>query len=274
MTAVEGIFDEVAYVYDGSLEGLLSCIFAAYANHEQPSEVALQTAHQQRLSQRVHRVDTNLRHAMRVRRGIAKKGGYSAYNAIRKASCSSRTDAGTAAYAFARYVMDEHVGKRRPFSNIAHEKVAPLHAICRSVDQESEHMRQFIRFEHLRGGDADFWFAKYNPRDSVVPLVMPHFVERFNVQPFVIYDEAHGISGVYDGNGWRLVDLSGAGFDALRLPGKAAEEATMQDAWRRFYRSVAVDARYNPELRRNFMPKRLWRNLTEMQPDSGALVVA
>lgn len=274
MTTEAEIFDEIAYVYDGSLEGLLSCVFAAYANHENPSEVAPRAMHQPRLSQRVRHVQTSLDHAIRVRRGLSCKGGWSAYNAMRKASCSSQADAGTAAYHFARYVMDEHVGKGRPFSNIAHKKVAPLYAICRSVDQETEHMRQFVRFEHLRGDGADFWFAKCNPRDSVVPLVMPHFVERFNVQPFVIYDEAHAICGVYDGSGWHLVNLSGADVDALRLPGRAAEETTMQDAWRHFYRSVAVDARYNPELRRNFMPKRLWRNLTELQPDSGTLTRA
>ena len=38
----------------------------------------------------------------------------------------------------------------------------------------------------------------------------------------------------------------------------------MQAAWKRFYDVVAVEARYNPELRRQFMPKRLWKNIVEM----------
>ena len=42
----------------------------------------------------------------------------------------------------------------------------------------------------------------------------------------------------------------------------------MQRAWKRFYRAVAVESRYNPELRRQFMPKRLWKNITEMQEDA------
>lgn len=265
------IFDEVAYVYDGSLEGLLSAIFAAYANHERPSEVACASKHQPRLGQRSFPVETNVEHAMRVRKGLVSKGGWSAFDAVRKAACSSNATAGTAAYSFVRYVMDEHSGRQRPFSNIAHPRVAPLYAICRSVSQECEHMRQFIRFEHLREGGADFWFAKCNPRDSVVPLVMGHFVERFNVQPFMIYDENHEIAGVYDGDGWHLVNMAGAGLQGMTLPDKATEESSMQDAWRRFYRCVAVDARYNPELRRSFMPKRLWKNLTEMQEPAPTL---
>ena len=210
---------------------------------------------------------------MRVRKGVIAKGGYSSYNAIKKAACSSDPTAGTAAYLFTRYVMDEHSGKRRPLSNLANPRVAPINAICRSVGNECEHMRQFIRFEHLKGDGADFWFAKCNPRDSVVPLVMPHFVERFNIQAFMIYDEVHKVAGVYDGHGWHLIDATGLKESDLKLPQKSAEEDVMQDAWRSFYKCVAIDARYNPELRRSFMPKRLWKNLTEMQEGSKSLAM-
>ena len=41
----------------------------------------------------------------------------------------------------------------------------------------------------------------------------------------------------------------------------------MQQAWKRFYDTVAVEARYTPELRRPLMPKRFWKNITEMQED-------
>ena len=39
----------------------------------------------------------------------------------------------------------------------------------------------------------------------------------------------------------------------------------MSEAWRTFYKSVSIDARYHPELRRQFVPKRFWKNLTELQ---------
>lgn len=35
----EAIYDEVAYAYDGTLEGLLSAIFAAYERRENPTDV-------------------------------------------------------------------------------------------------------------------------------------------------------------------------------------------------------------------------------------------
>ena len=44
----------------------------------------------------------------------------------------------------------------------------------------------------------------------------------------------------------------------------AVDDAFYEQAWKTFYDSVAIDARYNPELRRSFMPKRLWKNIVEL----------
>ncbi|WP_165170727.1 TIGR03915 family putative DNA repair protein [Adlercreutzia sp. ZJ242] len=298
MPAQPEVYDEVAYVYDGTLEGLLSAIFAAYANHEDPSDVVREGVMQPRLAQRLARIETDVAHADRVRRGLCRACGHQAFSAVRKAALSAREDAGTAAYRFVRYAMDSQkkrdctrCRKRatcsgaqgrgpcpkqrgRALSDVTHPAVEPLFRIARAVDQECEHMRQFIRFEHLRSDEADVWFARCNPRDSVVPLVMGHFVERFSIQPFIIYDENHHLAGVFDGSTWYLVRTNDPATSLLELPGHAADEAAMQQAWKRFYRTVAVESRYNPELRRHFMPKRFWRNLTEMQEDPQALAVS
>ena len=205
MTVNSEIYDEIAYCYDGTLEGLLCSIFTAYEMHENPTDVICEDVLQPRLSQRIAVIDTNLEKALRVKNGLKRKAGWSSYNAVLKAACSARPDAGTIAYKFVRYAMDEHKGKRRPYSNISHPAVSPLFELNRSISQECEHMRQFIRFEHLKGDDGNIWYAKCNPRDSVIPLVMNHFVERFSVQPFIIHDENHDIAGVFDGTTWYLV---------------------------------------------------------------------
>lgn len=88
---------------------------------------------------------------------------------------------------------------------------------------------------------------------------MDWFSARFNDVPFMIYDKAHRIAGIYDGSGWQLVQT-----DLVNLPEKAGDEEMMQQAWKRFYDAVSIDARYHPELRRHFMPKRFWENLPEM----------
>ena len=285
--AAAELCEGVAYVYDDTVEGLLSAIFAAYANHEDPSDVAPERCLQPRLGQRIAFVETDPAHARRVARTLKERCGWKAFHAVRCAALSELPDAGTAAYRFVRYALDEQkqrdcgrCRKRRScrgasgqgpcprlagraLSDITHPCVEPMHRITRSISQECEHMRQFIRFEHLQGEGVDVWFARCNPKSSVIPLVMGHFVERFNVQPFIIYDENHGLAGVYEGSRWYFVRAE----DAPELPSQAGEERLMQAAWRRFYRAVAVESRYNPELRQRFMPQRFWKNLTEMQDE-------
>ncbi len=368
--AADGPFLEVAYCYDGTLEGLLSAIFAAYERHEDPTDVTPRDRLQPRLGQRVADIPTNMDHALRVRRGLCHTCGAAAFEAVRNASLSDDPDAGTAAYRFVRYALPprgrrasgtggRHAagdnGKRHgdstceagakratactqarhptrggvaratcnPLSDLTHPAVEPLVRISRAVANERHRMMQFLRFEHLEGGA---WFARCRPNANVIPLLMGWFSARFNTQPFIIYDEAHHVAGVYEGlhdtantqieasvmvgkrqetvkrrikadrmaaenvdstckefnrrhtranqakanstdtlcegTNWYLIKT-----DRLNLPDQAADEKSMQQAWKRFYRSVSVESRYHPELRRQFMPKRLWENITEMQED-------
>lgn len=263
------VYDEVAYVYDGTPEGLLSAIFAAYARREDPTDVVAEGAVQPRLGQRIARIPTDGARADRVRAGIVRECGQRTFRQVLKASLSSDAGAGTAVYRFVRHAMG--CGGARVVDDIAHPAVAGLFALVRGVEGECEKMRQFARFEHRGGPGAGVWVATVNPRDAVVPLVLDHFVERFNVQPFILFDEVHAMAGVWDGAERYLV-ATGRDDLAAALPGLRAEEGAMQDAWRRFYRAVSIGDRYHPELRRAFMPMRFWSHLTEMRPDVPAMM--
>ena len=250
----------VAYLHDGSLEGLLCCIFEAYVRREVPEDIVADRFYQPRLEQSSIFVQTDFDRALRVRRGIEREAGSRAFGAVMRAAAHDDPHAGAVVYRFVRYVMDGRSGRdrrRNVLNDLANPVVADLVALERRVVNEEEKMRQFVRFSHLENG---VWFARCNPNANVVPLVMRHFVERFNVQPFVIYDENHRIAGVYDGNDWNLVS-----DEVVNMPSRTREDAYIEKLWQRFYDTLSIEARYNPELRRHFMPVRLWKTLPEMQ---------
>lgn len=268
---------ELAYVYDGSLEGLLSAIFTAYACKEDPSDVVIAKNLQPRLGQEMRDIESDMDVALRVQKGICRTCGPVVFDAVKSASLSDDPAAGSIVYRFVRYAMAKHKPhdctgcprkmrcgglctrsqKNSALNDIVHPSVAPFHELNRAVYNERHRMLQFLRFEHMEG---DVWFARCNPAASVVPLIMDWFAGRFNTQAFMIYDENHRIAGVYEGKEWYLVKT-----DSLMLPEHSAEEEVMQTAWKRFYNTIAVESRYNPELRRQFMPKRFWKNITEMK---------
>lgn len=101
------IYDEVAYAYDGSLEGLLSAVFAAYERHERPTDVAPEERLQPRLGQRVALIPTDQDWALRVMSTLRRQCGRAAALAVTRAACSDEPDAGTAVYRFVRYAIDE-----------------------------------------------------------------------------------------------------------------------------------------------------------------------
>lgn len=305
--------ENVAYVYDGTTEGLFTAIFKAYENHEDPQDVVREGTLQPRLGQSVKHIDAEAALAARVGAGIERVCGAQGLNACIRASLSDDPDAGSVVYRFVRYAMSrekarkgtqracekeaksaarkkthhgsalpDHCASNQPLAShdaprlrrfgndtgqnpakyrgilgeIANPEVAPLLALEKSVMNERHLMQQFMRFEQLEGG---VWFARCSPEAAVVPLLMDWFSGRFNTQRFAIYDEAHHMAGIYEGGGWHIVRT-----DQVTLPEKTESEAAMQRAWKRFYDTVSIDARYHPELRVHFMPKRFWKNLPEM----------
>lgn len=250
----------VAYLHDGSLEGLLCCVFEAYVRREEPEDIVPERDYQPRFEQSSFFIQTDYDRALRVRRGIEREAGSRAFGAVVRAAANDDAQAGMVVFRFIRYVMDKRSGRdrrRNVLNDLANPVVADLMALKKHVSKEQERLMQFARFTHLENG---VWFARCCPNANVVPLVMRHFVARFNVQPFIIYDENHRIAGVYDGNGWSLVS-----DEVVDLPPRTAEDAYVEALWQRFYDSLAIDARYNPELQRHFIPARLAHTLPEMQ---------
>ena len=258
----------VAYLYDGTLEGLLSCVFEAYVRRERPEDLLEDGCYQPRLGQSTVFVDTSMERAERVRKGIVREAGRRAFGAVAHAFAVDDPGKGAVIYEFIRAAMDRGSGRNRRYcimDDLADPSVAPLVALSRYAANEAERLRQFARFSHLSNG---VWFARCNPSASVVPFVMPNFAARFNIQPFIVYDEVHRLAGVYDGNSWYLVH-----DEISQVPGDAEGDRYAQALWQRFYDAVTIEARYNPELRRNFMPVRLWKHLPEMRPRESAMTL-
>lgn len=153
--------------------------------------------------------------------------------------------------------------KERLWNHRAHAAVAPLFDLAAAVSQECEHARQFVRFHKMASG---IYWARFEPKANVVPLVMRHFAERLNTQPFVIHDPCHHVAGMWDGRSIQLVNTVNSTWEQEAARQDLGDHDAFEALWKRFYDSIAIEARTNHELRRHFMPVRFWKNLPEMNP--------
>jgi len=245
----------LTYTYDGTLEGLLCCVFAIYERHEVPDEVVEESQLQFSFDQQLHTIETRLEQADRVWCGIGRRMGSGAQLKIRGVFLTSDPQKATK---ICRWILKGFKVGKRIYSDITSEVGEPVEALYRRIGREQNQMIQFARFEQKENG---VWFAKIKPIDSVVPLIMDHFAARFNIQPFIIYDERHHLAGIYDRQQWYLAQTG-----ELNLLEDSAEETRYQELWRTFYDAIAIKERLNPKLRQNLLPKRFWGNMVELRP--------
>lgn len=268
--------EPLAYLYDGTFEGMLTCVYLSVKARELPCDLQTPANLQLRLGQKERTVETDLNAALQVKRSILRSHGSEVFTHLQEAAASDSEDAGMTVFLFTKRLLGQcracssclqkatcnnacQLGhNRKILDELADPLVRRVESLRRHALNEKERMIQFIRFQHL---EDDVWFARCNPNANVVPLLMNWFRARFNTQRFVIYDETHKISGIYDGQRCHLVTGD------ITPPAAQSQDHQVSQAWKRYFDSLCIPERINPELQRQLMPKRLWKNITEMQTE-------
>ncbi|MDR3315780.1 MAG: TIGR03915 family putative DNA repair protein [Coriobacteriales bacterium] len=244
-----------SYLYDGTLEGMLSAVFVAFQRKEYPENIIVEQDLQESLFCGYIPTLTNLEHAERVQSGILNTLGVRAYDDVKHAFLSDEPSKGGVILRYLQYTMKRG---SRACTHLAAPAVHDFEELCSRVSKEAHYMLQFVRFAQLSNG---VFFSQIAPKANVVPLIMDHFAARFNIQPFMIYDAVHGLTGVFDTERWWLVDAR-----ELQLPAHSLQEDEFQALWQTFFDTIAIEERKNPTCQRNFMPKRFWNNMCEQVP--------
>jgi probable DNA metabolism protein len=125
------------------------------------------------------------------------------------------------------------------------ETTAKLNELEHIVSREAHKYKGFIRFEMSEVG----FFARIAPKHDILPLIAPHFWERFGDER-VIFDEHRHIAAVIDKSGYRLMSASVERFE------KHESERKFEGLWKRFFESVAIKERTNKKLQQSFVPLR------------------
>ena len=140
-------------------------------------------------------------------------------------------------------------------------------------------MKQFIRFQKAKDGT---YLAVISPDHNVLPLIISHFQDRFNDQPWLIYD-AHRHYGYYYSltpspslkggeSEYRVIrvtfeDEASVPFDLnngkMNADILSDNEQLFQDLWRTYFKAICIKERMNPKKQLSDMPRRYWKYMTE-----------
>lgn len=242
---------EMVYYYDGSFDGLLSCIFDSYAYKELPvaiyrEEDGIPTLFAART------VPTNLQHARRVLRKVSACSP-AALELLHKGFLTCLPEKEVCLYRVVAKLLREGPGFLR---NLSDETLHPLAAAVRHLEGEAHLLKGFVRFSDFGGVLG----GEIEPKNRVLPLLRAHFCARYQGESFFLYDRTHREALFYAGGKAVIRSL-----EDFRMAPPNEAEARYRTLWKRFYDTIAIRERENPRCRMTNMPKRYWGAMTEFQ---------
>ena len=254
------------YVFDGTIDGLLSAVFDSFLLKEEPEQLLKGGDALPLFCERIHHVNTDSEKAGRVWSGLEKKLPKEALRMITTSLLSEQPELWQPLFMLMCKVFRQGRDVVRYFAD---PDVLTVTQTARRVAQEAHRMMQFVRFQKAKDGT---YLAVISPDQNVLPLIIHHFHDRFNDQPWLIYDRHRHYGYHYDGQSppIRISFEDEASVPFSLSDGKLSDDVLssddhlLQDLWRTYFKAICIRERLNPRKQLKDMPRRYWKYLTEM----------
>lgn len=248
--------------YDGSFSGLLTSIFEVYEYKFFEPSIVINNTSSGSLFGITHEVVTNEEKAKRVTKKLLQKISPKSYRQLYKTFLSEEKGIENTLLRYVQYVLQN---TKNVEHNYSQPDVLMVQQISRKVDREKHRMEAFVRFQLTKD---ELYYSIMQPDYNVLPLIIPHFKNRYADQRWLIYDALRKYGIYYD-----LESVSEIQIDFKADLNNAGEihsiyderETLYQILWQQYFSSVNIAARKNTRLHIQHMPKRYWKYLIEKQ---------
>lgn len=244
-----------AYRYDGSFQGFLCCVAQSFYDKSLPAAILAPDDPQATLFP-VKDIETRPELPARLERSITGRISREAWGMVQRGFLTCLEEKEMRLLRF--ILLGYRTGPKVTRLSTNHD-VDVLNKALLYLKNEAHYHVEFLRFADY----GEFLGAVITPNNTVLPLIAPHFCERFNTENFMIYEKTHRMGFLHQRGGRREFFQA----DSIRFPPRTPEEQCFRTLWRSYYNTAAVEGRINPALRRGHMPMRYWVNMTEFQKD-------
>ena len=242
------------YFFDGTKNGLLTCIFESFYEKRIPDDVTTECV-QCGLLDEIVTIKTDNEKAERVYKCLKNcKTKYlvSDFNLTFRSGEKSRFK-----------VLFDYLNVAISNKNIDVSKAFALPEIQAFTDlknriyTETHRFKGFLRFMETEKG---FYYACYEPDNDITELLVPHFTARLQ-SPFIIHDIKRNILALCDGKRYKILN---GGDNGVAVFMSESEEIFL-DLRQQYDQRINIEERKNLRQMRNYMPERYWKNLSEKQ---------
>lgn len=254
------------FIFDNTFDGLLTAVFDSFFLKQQPEFLLVEGEQLPLFADEPHRVISDNEKAERVWKGLEKHLSRDGLHMITISWLSEERNLNQPLFNFICKVFKLNVKGLE--KNTSDPDVLKVRNSCRRVLHEQLRMKQFIRFQKAKDGT---YLAVVSPDHNVLPLIIGHFQDRFNDQPWLIYDAKRHYGFYYDGLSAPIhitfENEAAVPFDLengkLNSDVLSDNDKLFQDLWRTYFKAICIKERLNPKKQLSDMPRRYWKYMTE-----------
>lgn len=251
------------WIYDKTFEGFLTLVFDCYEMRTFPDKISGNVNNQPCIFPENYEVISDEGKAKRVWNGLHKKVTNTGCQLLYYAFLSEMDNIELLMLNYIKEVFGSPVN---PLLNFGNEYVLEITKIHKKVSREAQRILMFVRFQKTAD---EIYYASYDPKYNVLPLVINRFEKRFADQKWIIYDTRRNYGFYYD-----LKNTVEVAFDKSMVNPATGQidksimdkdEQFFRELWRSYFNSMCIRERLNPKLHKQLLPKRFWKYLTEKQ---------
>ena len=250
------------YVCEDSIEGIFTAIYDAWASKRGHVNNKIQLEHNTEIALFCSylSVKPDLEKAEKVTRSIKQKIGLEAYRYIYYMALSNRDDKADAIYRF--MILGFHYGSQ-VMDHLSNDAVNLMAKTYKRVSMERHRYTGFVRFEELSN---HILVSKIRPENNILPILAPHFVDRFSSENFMIIDESRQMAVVHPARKQWFI-LSMELMDQNVLEEVSEREKEMKGAWATFVEHISIKEREHLKLQQNMCPLRYREFMPEFKKE-------
>ena len=242
----------ITYIYDGSFEGLLTCIYDAFYEVEKPDDIVSEMNYVENfLVEKVY-IKTDMIKSEKVYEAIENKISHESLKRVFYAYLSELPQSEIMILKYLR--LGFQIGPDVNL-NLANEHVLNMDNLYKKVGKERHRLVGLLRFKKVKN---NILYAQVEPDHNVIALVAPHFQARLSNENFIIHDTKREIAIFYNRDQWVIKDIEIPDPFLVR-----DMEENYEDLWRVYFNAISIKRKTNIKLQKRNMPMRYWKHLTE-----------
>ena len=131
--------------------------------------------------------------------------------------------------------------------------------IAKYVSNENHKLKGFLRFQEL---ENHILYAEISPTNNVLELLSIHFMKRLKNEYWIIKDVGRNTYSFYDKQKYYIIADENINLKTL---GAIEKEKEVENLWVTFFNTIGIKERKNNRCQMNFMPKKYWKYIIEME---------